>query len=83
MRYDLLLSRSITHAQRMSAVLKRAGMAPADASPNMQRPAQGCGSAVYVDAGQAARSMAALREAGLLPTRVFYFRDGAYQEVSA
>ena len=83
MRYDLLLSRSITHAQRMSAVLKRAGIPARYARPPMERTDQGCGYAVYVDAGQAARSMAALREAGLLPTRVFYFRDGAYQEVSA
>ncbi len=83
MRYDLLLSRSITHAQRMSAVLKRAGISARYSRPPMELSDQGCGYAVYVEAGKASRAMTALREAGLLPTRVFQLRDGAYHEVSA
>lgn len=83
MRYYLLLSRSITHAQRMCAALERSGISARYSRPPLNLADQGCGYAVYVDAGLAARAMAALREAGLPPTRVFYFSDGAYREVSS
>ena len=72
MPYYLLLSRSITHAQRMSRVLAAAGIT-----------ARGCSYAVRIGEGALSPALEHLRAEGLLPMRVFYAeRDGAFSEIS-
>ena len=78
MPYYLLLSRSITHAQRMSRVLERAGI-----TARMGLTDRGCSYAVRIGEGALSPALEHLRAEGLLPMRVFYAeRDGAFSEIS-
>jgi len=79
----LLLSRSITHAQQMSAALERFGIrAPYFRAP-MALTSRGCSYALRLDPSRFADAMARLADRGLQPTGVFYDRgDGQYTEIS-
>ena len=79
----LLLSRSITHAQRMSAILSRAGIrAPYQRTP-MSLSRRGCGYAVYLDARRYTEGLQLLKEGGLRPVSVFLDRGGGkYSEIT-
>lgn len=82
MPYYLLLSRSITHAQRMSRTLERAGITARFYRPPMGLTDRGCSYAVRIGEGLLPAAMERLREAGLPPMRVFYAGgDGTYSEV--
>ena len=82
MPYYLLLSRSITHAQRMSRSLERAGITARFFRPPMGLTDRGCSYAVRVNAGSMPAAIERLRSDGLMPMRVFRWEsDGAFSEV--
>ncbi len=82
MPYYLLLSRSITHAQRMSRVLESGGITARFFRPPMGLTDRGCSYAVRIGANQLPTAIERLRAAGLPPLRVFYTSgDGAFTEV--
>jgi len=81
--YYLLLSRSITHAQRMSRILERAGITARFFRPPMGLTDRGCSYAVRVNADRIADAMEQLRAEGLLPMRVFRAEaDGTFSETA-
>lgn len=83
MPYYLLLSRSITHAQRMSGALERVGITARFFRPPMGLTDRGCSYAVKVAAANYAAAMDRLRDQGLLPMRVFFFdAKGAFSEAT-
>ena len=82
MPYYLLLSRSITHAQRMSRTLERVGITARFFRPPMGLTDRGCSYAVRVGEGNFPQAMDRLRREGLMPMRVFYAgSDGAFSEI--
>jgi hypothetical protein len=83
MPYYLLLSRSITHAQRMSRTLERAGITARFFRPPMGLTDRGCSYAVRVGEGSLPAALRRLREDGLMPMRVFYTgSDGSFSEIT-
>ena len=83
MSYYLLLSRSITHAQRMTRTLERAGITARFFRPPMGLTDRGCSYAVRISESSLPAAMTRLREAGLAPMRVFHAgRDGALSEIN-
>lgn len=83
MTYYLLLSRSITHAQRMSRVLERGGISARFFRPPMGLTDRGCSYAVRIGEGALPTAMRRLRENGLAPMRIFRVgRDGAFNEIN-
>ena len=83
MPYYLLLSRSITHAQRMSRTLERAGITARFFRPPMGLTDRGCSYAVRVGEGSLSAALRRLREDGLMPMRVFYTgSDGSFSEIT-
>ena len=82
MPYYLLLSRSITHAQRMSSALGKIGILTRIFRPPVGLSDKGCSYAVSVAASEIESAIDRLRETGLLPVKVFYSAgDGAYREI--
>ncbi len=80
--YYLLLSRSITHAQRMSASLERMGVNSRIFRPPLGLSDKGCSYALRVNAAHFLAAMKELQASDLLPVRVFYAPgDGAYHEI--
>ena len=83
MTYYLLLSRSITHAQRMSRILERGGITARFFRPPMGLTDRGCSYAVRIGEGSLPAAMQRLREAGLAPMRIFHAgRDGTFSEIN-
>lgn len=83
MPYYLLLSRSITHAQRMSRTLERSGITARFFRPPMGLTDRGCSYAVRVSAGNYYSAMERLRREGLAPMQVFRAeRDGVYSKIN-
>ena len=72
MPYYLLLSRSITHAQRMSRALERAGVTARFFRPPMGLTDRGCSYAVRIADGYLPTALERLRAEALLPMRIFY-----------
>lgn len=84
MPHYLLLSRSITYAQRMCRVLERAGITARYFRPPARLTGQGCGYAVRVSPRDLEASLRLLRQEGLEPKRAFYAdSNGAYREIYA
>ena len=82
MPHYLLLSRSITHAQRMSSVLEKAGISARFFRPPMGLTDRGCSYAVRLGADDLQNALEQLRANGLQPMRVFYSSgDGTFSEV--
>lgn len=82
MPYHLLLSRSITHAQRMSAALEQEGFRVRYGRAPVTLSDRGCGYAVRLGGGQLSAAMEVLDRAELRPTRIFLDQeDGAFREV--
>lgn len=82
MAHYLLLTRSITHAQRMADQLERGGIAARYQRAPMGLSGRGCGYAVRIGAQRLQAAMGLLRPLGLEPVRVFYADgDGVYREV--
>ena len=83
MPYYLLLSRSITHAQRMSRILEWAGITARFFRPPMGLTDRGCSYAVRVNAESLPSAIERLRAEGLLPMRVFRVEsDGTFSETT-
>lgn len=83
MPYYLLLSRSITHAQRMSRILERSGITARFFRPPMGLTDRGCSYAVRVGEGALPTALERLRAEGLLPMRVFEaLGDGTFREIT-
>lgn len=82
MQNYLLLSRSITHAQRMNAALQRAGVSGRISRPPVGLTDKGCSYAVQIGERYFSEAMQYLRAAQLLPERVFYTAgNGIYREI--
>lgn len=78
----LLICRSITHAQRMNAVLQSAGVSGRIFRPPVGLTEKGCSYAIRIGAPYFAQAMRHLRLAQLLPERVFISADnGGYREI--
>lgn len=84
MNYYLLLSRSITHAQRMSRTLERAGITARFFRPPMgQLTDRGCAYAVRVAEKNYPGAMERLRSEGLSPMGVYYAgSDGSLRQIT-
>ena len=83
MPYYLFMSRSITHAQRMSRALERVGITARFFRPPMGLTDRGCSYAVRVSANAMPAALQRLQEEGMRPMRVFYDGgDGTFNEVS-
>jgi len=82
MPYYLLLCRSVTQAQRMSAALERRGIRSPYFRAPMTLSGRGCSYAVRVSSRQYAFAMSVLQGEALRPTGVFFDSgDGVYQEI--
>ena len=83
MSYYLLLSRSITHAQRMSRTLERAGITARFFRPPMGLTDRGCSYAVRIGGDYLSAAMDCLRREGLAPMRTFRAAgDGSFSEIT-
>lgn len=80
--YYLIISRSLTHAQRTASVLERAGIhAPVQRAPKLVAE-EGCSHAVRVTEHQLSKALSVLARAEMTPTRVLlYDPQGEYREV--
>lgn len=84
MSYDLLLTRSITHAQRITEALERAGIAARYLRAPMGLSGKGCGYAVRIGGKHLQAAVGVLRPLGLEPVRVVRADgQGGYQELSS
>lgn len=84
MPHYLLLSRSITHAQRMRSSLETVGIQCRILRPPAGLSDKGCSYAVRILEKGFESSMVRLRETNLLPVRVFYtLGDGVYREIGS
>lgn len=83
MVYDLIVCRSLTYAQRGVRLLERAGVsAYLVRAPRLIAQA-GCAYCIRVSQRWLERSMALLREAGIMPRGVYQpLEDGSYEEVT-
>ncbi len=83
MPYYLLLSRSITHAQRMSRTLERAGITVRFFRPPMGLTDRGCSYAVRIGERDLPPALERLRSDGLAPMRAFFAgSDGSFSEIT-
>ena len=83
MPYYLLLSRSITHAQRMSRTLERAGITARVLRSPKSISGEGCSHSVKISQRNLPDSLRILQRVGLTPKRIFITAgDGSYQEVA-
>ncbi|MEG0779900.1 MAG: putative Se/S carrier-like protein [Oscillospiraceae bacterium] len=80
MEYDLLITRSITGAQRMEMELAKFGIYAQIFRAPVSLTERGCSYAVRVRADKLQGALAVLRQAGLSPTQIFLNRNGAYYE---
>ena len=80
--YYLLLSRSITHAQRMQIVLGKKGISCRILRPPVGLTDKGCSYAIRVAEKNYSEALYFLREENILPMRIFLVaEDGAFREV--
>lgn len=82
MVYYLIICRSLTYAQRTSAVLERAGITAHIMRSPKSIDAEGCSHAVKVSERNLSLSLTLLAREGLSPKRVYIVSaDGTYNEV--
>lgn len=82
MVYYLIICRSLTYAQRTSAVLERVGITAHIMRTPRAIAGEGCSHGVKVSQRRLPEALVALNRAGLSPKRVFIMEaDGSYQEV--
>lgn len=83
MPYYLLLTRSITHAQRISAILEKGGISAPFFRPPVSLTSRGCGYAVRISEKNLAAAIRLLRPAGLEPVRIYHHGgNGVFREVT-
>lgn len=79
--FYLIVCRGLTQAQRTATVLERSGVNARIARTPRQVAEQGCSYSVKIAHKSLNTALAALRRAGLSPTRVFLIAsDGSYRE---
>ncbi len=84
MLHYLLMCRSLTYAQRAARALERIGVTAVITKAPKSVSKQGCGYCVKVSEKNLAKSLTALRDAGLGPSRIFVAAaDGSLSEVDA
>ena len=82
MEHYLILTRSVTYAQRIQRVMTGAGIrcqmfrAPRELSDS------GCGYALKLNGASLAGALNAIYGAGLGPVQVFLYQQGMYREVA-
>lgn len=82
MPYYLLLSRSITHAQRINSSLEAVGIHSSFFRPPIGLTDKGCSYAVKVAEKEFRSALVRLKKTDLMPVRVFYtLGDGTYREI--
>ena len=82
MLHYLLMCKSLTYAQRSAHALERIGITAIVTKAPKSATGQGCNYSVKVSEKNLVRSISALQEAGLGPTRVFLVSyDGSLSEV--
>ena len=81
MEYYLLTARSITHAQQMMRALERYGISTKVRRASAALTKRGCGYTLQVSPHRYERAMDILSNARIRPLKVFFVRDGSYQEV--
>ena len=79
--YLILICRSITHAQRMAAVLRRAGISQWIFRIPAGLLESGCGYAVKIRARDLLRAQQAMRRWNMPKVRIMQKVDGEYHEV--
>ena len=82
MEYVLLMAGSITHAQRMAAVLENRGIRSFIARAPEGTDPRGCGYGVRLQRSKAAQAQDILRHAGITVRAVYEKADGAWREVA-
>lgn len=82
MEYDLLIARSVTHAQRIAQALARVGIrAQIFHAPLELTGGRGCSYAVRIRPSALPETLQIISEAGLGPVQVFSFDANGYREV--
>lgn len=83
MVYYLIITRSLTYAQRTAAVLERVGITAHIMRAPRSIAGEGCSHGVKISQRRLSEALVALNRAGLAPKRVFILTaDGSYQEVA-
>lgn len=78
----LLIARSVTQAQRIQRVLRRAGISAAMARAPMELTGgQGCSYALRIRPEALDNALRTIRGAGLPSVAIFLFAQGQYREV--
>ena len=81
MKHYLLICRSITHAQRMNALLKSAGVSGRIYRPPVMLNQKGCSYAVRIGTNAFSEVIDLLRAERMLPERIFYGDEDGYREI--
>lgn len=82
MNDNLIICRSITHAQRMSGALRRAGIVNWILRVPAGLVKSGCGYAVQIREKDLERGLQAMRREKILPVQIFSTGQDGYQEVA-
>lgn len=78
----LLIARSVTQAQRIQRILRRAGISVAMTRAPMELTGgQGCSYALRIRPGVLDNALRTIRGAGLPSVSIFFFTQGQYREV--
>ena len=79
----LLLCRSLTYAQRAAKALERTGISTIVTRVPQSISVDGCGYCIKINEKKLTNALAALKDRGLSPNRIFEVHDdGSYKEVN-
>ena len=81
MNDNIFVCRSITHAQRMSAAVRRAGINNWISRVPAGLVKSGCGYAVHIRSNDLSQGLQAMQREGIRPVRIFTMGENGYQEV--
>lgn len=81
MDYDLIIARSVTHAQRMLQILQRNGLNGTMLRSPVELTDRGCSYAVRIQTELRETARETLRGAGLTPLRWFTRENAGFREV--
>ena len=79
--HDLILARSVTHAQRMQRVLEKAGLRCQIYRAPRELTDLGCAYALKLQRTDILAVLGILHRQQLYPVKIFSFRGGVYREV--
>ena len=81
MEFVLLMAGTITHAQRMAALLESAGVHAAVIRTPSGLDQRGCGYSVRIDRRGLGHALESLRHRGIIPRGIYEKVQDAWQEV--